>query len=260
MQNNMMRRHQMGFVFEAIKLLLLLVSGWLTFQFLGRFMPNMWERIAALAMYELGLLAWHYIHHWKVETPRQHMFSKNMERLCLLAVGSAAGFQLLSMISAGFGDSLPHWTHTLVEFVTVAIFMIQIWAFTRWEKLSRYYQAVEIGFNRELAGNQTGMISAALAQTDVSEVVDADENSGALPAASEADAAISTNADSAPQISLQKVVKLLPQVSKRVTLKDRELALESLVTTHPDLTVKQLSQQLGIGESTIRQWKKDRQS
>ena len=256
MQNNMMRRHQMGFVFEAIKLLLLLVSGWLTFQFLGRFMPNMWERIAALAMYELGLLAWHYIHHWKVETPRQHMFSKNMERLCLLAVGSAAGFQLLSMISAGFGDSLPHWTHTLVEFVTVAIFMIQIWAFTRWEKLSRYYQAVEIGFNRELAGNQTGLISAALAQTDVSEVVDADENSGALPASSEADAAISTTGDSAAQNTLQKAVKFLPQVTKRVRLEDRELALESLASAHPELSVKDLAQQVGLSESTVRQWKK----
>jgi len=252
----MMRRHQMGFVFEAIKLLLLLVSGWLTFQFLGRFMPNMWERIAALAMYELGLLAWHYIHHWKVETPRQHMFSKNMERLCLLAVGSAAGFQLLSMISAGFGDSLPHWTHTLVEFVTVAIFMIQIWAFTRWEKLSRYYQAVEIGFNRELAGNQTGLISAALAQTDVSEVVDADENSGAIASTSEADAAISTTGDSAPQISLQKVVKMLPQVTKRVRLEDRELALESLFSAHPELSVRDLAQQVGLSESTVRQWKK----
>jgi hypothetical protein len=78
LQTNMMRRHQMGIVFEAIKLLLLLVSGLLTYQFLGRFMPSMWERIAALAMYELGLLAWHYIHHWKVETPKQHMFSKTL--------------------------------------------------------------------------------------------------------------------------------------------------------------------------------------
>jgi hypothetical protein len=257
LQQNMMRRHQMGLVFEAIKLLLLLVSGYLTYQFLGRFLPNMWFRIAALAMYELGLLAWHYIHHWKVETPRQHMFSKNMERLCLLAVGSAAGFQLLSMVSAGFGDHLPGWTHTVVEFVTVAIFMIQIWAFTRWEKLSRYYQAVEHSYNRELAGNQTGMIQATLAQTDTVRVVEADENSAALPAASEADADTSSNGDSVAQNTLQKVVKMLPQSTKRVRLEDRVLALESLAKAHPELSVKDLSSQTGLGESTIRKWQKE---
>src|SRR6266699_5009641 len=184
------------------------------------------------------------------------MFSKNMERLCLLAVGSAAGFQLLSMISAGFGDSLPHWTHTLVEFVTVAIFMIEIWAFTRWEKLSRYYQAVEHGFNRELAGNQTGMISAALAQVDTVKVVEADENSGTLPAPSEADAAISTTEGSAAHNTLSRVVKMLPNPTKRVRLEDRELALESLASAHPELSVRDLAQQVGLSESTVRQWKK----
>ncbi len=258
MQPNMMRRHQMGIVFEAIKLLLLLVSGWLTFQFLGRFMPNMWERIASLAMYELGLLAWHYIHHYKSETPHQHMFSKNMERLCLLAVGSAAGFQLLSMVSAGFGDSLPHWSHTVVEFVTVGVFMLQIWAFTRWEKLSKFYQAVEMSYNKELASNQTGLIRAELAQFGTTKIVESDEHSGALPDASQASLDASTTDDSAAHISLQKVVKLLPQVSKRVTLKEREVALESLATTHPELSVKDLAQQVGLSESTVRQWKKGR--
>lgn len=255
MQNNMMRRHQMGLVFEAIKLLLLLVSGYLTYNFLGRFLPNMWFRIAALAMYEVGLLAWHYIHHYKTETARQHMFSANMEKLCLLAVGSAAGFQLLSMISAGFGDHLPSWSHTVVEFVTVAIFMIQIWAFTRWEKLSRYYQAVVTGYNRELSSGQAGMVRAALAQTDTV-IVEADENSAALPSPSEADTDTSTTETGAAQNSLQQVVKLLPQVSKRVTLKDRELALESLASTHPELSVKELAQQVGLSESTVRQWKR----
>jgi len=257
MQNNMMRRHQMGLVFEAIKLLLLLVSGYLTYQFLGRFLPNMWFRIAALAMYEVGLLAWHYIHHWKVETPKQHMFSKNMERLCLLAVGSAAGFQLLSMVSAGFGDHLPSWTHTLVEFVTVGVFMIQIWAFTRWEKLSRYYQAVEHGFNRELASGQTGMISAALAQTDTV-VVEADsENKSIAAPATEADADTSSNGDLAAPNALQKVVKLLPQSTKRVRLEDRILALEALAKAHPDMSAKELAAQVGLGESSVRRWQKE---
>ncbi len=188
MQNNMMRRHQMGLVFEAIKLLLLLVSGWLTYQFLGRFMPNMWERVASLAMYELGLLAWHYIHHYKSETPRQHMFSKNMEKLCL----------------------------------------------------------------------QTGMISAALAQVDTVKVVEADEHSAALPGPSEADADTPSNGDSAAHKTLQKVVKMLPNPTKRVRLEDRELALESLASAHPELSVKDLAQQVGLSESTVRQWKKGR--
>jgi hypothetical protein len=255
-QVNLMRRHQMGIVFEAIKLLLLLVSGWLTYNFLGRFMPSMWERIAALAMYEVGLLAWHYIHHYKSETPKQHMFSKNMERLCLLAVGSAAGFQLLSMISAGFGDHLPGWTHTAVEFTTVAIFMIEIWAFTRWEKLSRYYQAVERGFNHELASGQAGMISAALAQESSVKVVESDENSGAIASASEASLDASGESDSAARIALQKTVKFLPQSIKRARVKDRELALEALSSAHPELSVKELAAQVGLGESAVREWKK----
>src|SRR5712691_10337904 len=96
---NMMRRHQMGLVFELVKLALLAFSGILTYGFLSRFLDNFWFRILALTMYEGGLIFWHYVHHYKTETARQHMFSRNMERLSLAAVGSAAGYQLLTLVS-----------------------------------------------------------------------------------------------------------------------------------------------------------------
>ncbi len=82
----------MNWVFEIVKLALLVLSGYLTYGFLTRFLGDFWFRILALVLYEGGLLFWHYVHHYKVETPRQHMFSRNMERLSLLAVGTAAGF------------------------------------------------------------------------------------------------------------------------------------------------------------------------
>jgi len=155
LQNNMMRRQQMNWIFELVKLALLGVSGYLTYQFLARFLPDFWFRILALVFYEAGLLAWHYIHHWRSETPKQHMFSKKMERLCMAAVGTAAGYQLLSMVSHSFGDVLPSWTHFVVEVATVVIFLVNVWAFMRWEKLSHYYAAVDHSYNRQLAGNQT---------------------------------------------------------------------------------------------------------
>jgi Homeodomain-like domain len=254
---NMMRRHQMGLVFEVIKLLLLLVSGYLTYNFLGRFLPNMWFRIAALAMYEVGLLAWHYIHHYKTETARQHMFSANMEKLCLLAVGSAAGFQLLSMISAGFGDHLPAWSHTVVEFVTVAIFMIQIWAFTRWEKLSRYYQAVVHSYNRELASGQAGMISGVLAATDTYKIVESDQNP-ALPApASEEDAEASGDTDLAAPNVVQKVINAATAKVAPVRVEDRLLVLELLAKEHPDMSVKDIAAQTGLSPRSVRRWQKE---
>jgi hypothetical protein len=256
LQHNMMRRHQMNWIFEIVKLVLLVFSGYLTYGFLSRFLPSMWFRILALVLYEGSLIFWHYAHHARAETPKQHMFSKNMQRLALLAVASAAGYQLLSLVSAGFGDALPGWTHFVVEITTSVVFLLNIWAFMHWEQLSRYYQAVERGYNRELASGQTGMISAALAQVDTVKVVEADENSGTLPSASEADTEASSTGDSAPQISLQKVVKMLPQVSKRVRLEDRELALESLAAAHPELSVKELAQNTGLSESSVRAWKR----
>jgi len=253
---NMMRRHQMNWVFEIVKLALLVLSGYLTYGFLTRFLGDFWFRILALVLYEGGLLFWHYVHHYKVETPRQHMFSRNMERLSLLAVGTAAGYQLLTLVSHSFGDVLPSWTHTVIEIATVVIFMVQLWAFTKWEKLSNYYQAVEQHYNRELTGQHRAIVSAALASTDSVKVVESNENSGALPSPSEADGEASTTGDSAAQNTLQKVVKMLPASTRRVRLEDRVLALEALAAAHPELSVKELALQTGIGESTVRQWKK----
>jgi hypothetical protein len=179
-----------------------------------------------------------------------------MERLSLAAVGSAAGYQLLTLVSAGFGDALPSWTHFVVEIATAAVFLLQVFAFMKWDKLSSYYAAVEHSYNKQLASGQTGMIQATLAQVDTVRVVEADENSAALPASSEVDAEASTTGDSVAQNTLQKVVKMLPQSTKRVRLEDRELALESLFAAHPELSVKELSQQVGLSESTVRQWKR----
>jgi hypothetical protein len=256
-QNNMMRRAQLNWVFEIVKLVLLVFSGYLTYGFLSRFLPGMWFRILALVLYEGGLVFWHYIHHYRAETPKQHMFSRNMERLSLAAVGSAAGYQLLTLVSAGFGDALPGWTHFVVEIATAAVFLLQVFAFMKWDKLSSYYAAVEHSFNKQLASGQTGMISAALAQVDTIIVEADDENKSSLPAASEADADTSTTGDSAAQNTLQKVVKMLPQSTKRVRLEDRVLALESLARAHPELSVKDLASQTGLGESTIRKWQKE---
>ncbi len=100
------------------------------------------------------------------------------------------------------------------------------------------------------------MIEGSLAQTGSVQVVESDENSGALPDASQASLDTSTTEGSVAHNTLQKVVKMLPQSTKRVRLEDRELALESLASAHPELSVKELSQQVGLSESTVRQWKK----
>lgn len=256
MQVNMLRRRQISWLFEVVKLILLGFSAYLTYGFLSRFLPNMWFRILALVLYEGGLIFWHFVHHYRSETPRQHLFSANMEKLSLAAVASAAGYQLWSLVSAGFGDVLPGWTHFVIEVATSLIFLLNVWAFMAWEKRSRYYEAVEHSYNRELAGNNQGMISAALAQTGSVKVVESDENSGALPAASEADLDTSTNGDSAAHNRLDRVVKMIPQVSKRGRVEDRQLALEALLKAHPDMSVRDLAQQVGLSDSAVRAWKR----
>jgi len=254
LQTNMLRRRQISWIFEIVKLLLLAFSAYLTYGFLSRFLPNMWFRILALVLYEGGLIFWHFVHHYRSETPRQHMFSANMERLSLAAVASAAGYQLWSLVSAGFGDVLPSWTHFIIEIATSAIFLLNVWAFMAWSKRSRYYEAVERSYNKELASGQAGMVRAALAQTDTV-VVEADENSAALPEASEADGAGDGEGDSAASTTLSKVIKMIPEKVQRARVEDRLLALESLVSVHPELSVKQLAQQTGLSERAIRNWR-----
>ena len=137
----------------------------------------MWFRILALVLYEGSLVFWHYIHHYKTETPRQHIFSRNMERLSLAAVGTAAGYQLLTLVFHSFGDVLPGWTHTAIEIATAVVFMLQLFAFTKWEKLSHYYAAVEHAYNRQMTSGQTSIIEATSAATGI---VDAPANRPAI--------------------------------------------------------------------------------
>jgi len=254
---NMMRRHQMNWVFEIVKLALLVLSGYLTYGFLTRFLGDFWFRILALVLYEGGLLFWHYVHHYKVETPRQHMFSRNMERLSLLAVGTAAGYQLLTLVSHSFGDVLPGWTHTVIEIATVVIFMVQLWAFTKWEKLSNYYAAVEHSFNRQLASGQAGMISAALASTDSVKVVEADQNLALPAAAPEEDAEASADTDLAAPTIMQKVINAATAKASPVRVEDRLLVLDLLAKEHPEMSAKDIAAQTGLSPRSVRRWQKE---
>ncbi len=51
-------------------------------------------------------------------------------------------------------------------------------------------------------------------------------------------------------------MKLLAQSTKRAKVKDREIALEALLAARPDMSVKELASQVGLGESAVREWKK----
>lgn len=247
----------MNWVFEIVKLALLVLSGYLTYGFLTRFLGDFWFRILALVLYEGGLLFWHYVHHYKVETPRQHMFSRNMERLCLGAITNAAGYQLLTLVSHSFGDSLPWWTHTVVEIVTVVIFLVQVWAFMKWEKLSTYYAAVEHSFNRQLASGQAGMVRAALASTDSVKVVEADEKlTQALPAPEAEPEAIENTELNTPKV-MQKVINAVTAKASPVRVEDRLLVLELLKREYPNLTTKEIAAQTGLSPSSVRRWQKE---
>ncbi len=247
----------MNWVFEIVKLALLVLSGYLTYGFLTRFLGDFWFRILALVLYEGGLLFWHYVHHYKVETPRQHMFSRNMERLSLLAVGTAAGYQLLTLVSHSFGDVLPGWTHTVIEIATVVIFMVQLWAFTKWEKLSNYYQAIEQHYNRELTGQHQAIVRAALASTDSVKIVEADENvTQALPAPEAEQEAIANSELNAPNV-VQKVINAATAKASPVRVEDRLLVLELLKKEHPNLTTKEIAAQTGLSPSSVRRWQKE---
>jgi hypothetical protein len=261
MQNNMMRRAQLNWVFEIVKLILLVFSGYLTYGFLSRFLPGMWFRVLALVLYEGGLVFWHYIHHYRSETPRQHMFSKNMQRLSMAAVASAAGYQLLTLVSAGFGDALPSWTHFVVEIATSAVFLLQVWAFMHWEQLSRYYQAVEHSYNRELASGQAGMVRAALAATGtVNEpvtVVEADQNLALPQAPSEEDGEASGDTDLAAPNVVQKVINAATAKVAPVRVEDRLLVLELLAKEHPEMSAKEIAAQTGLSPRSVRRWQKE---
>jgi len=254
---NQMRRHQMGLVFEIVKLILLVFSGFLTYGFLSRFLPGMWFRILALVLYEGGLVFWHYVHHYKTETARQHMFSRNMERLSLAAVGSAAGYQLLTLVSAGFGDALPTWTHFVVEMATSAVFLLQVFAFMKWEKLSSYYAAVEHSYNRQLASGQAGMISAALAQVDTVKVVEADQNLALPAAASEEEAEATGDTDLAAPTIMQKVINAATAKASPVRVEDRLLVLDLLAKEHPEMSAKEIAAHTGLSPRSVRRWQKE---
>ncbi len=251
----------MNWVFEIVKLALLVLSGYLTYGFLTRFLGNFWFCILALVLYEGGLLFWHYVHHYKVETPQQHMFSRNMEKLSLFAVGTAAGYQLLTLVSHSFGDVLPGWTHTGIEIATVVIFMVQLWAFTKWEKHSHYYQAIEASYNQELTGQHRAIVRAALASTDSVKVIEADPQTGeklTLPQPSpEAEVEAIENTELNTPNVVQKMFDLAPQKLRGVRVEERLLVLEALKKEHPDLTTKEIAAQTGLSPSSVRRWQKE---
>jgi hypothetical protein len=258
---NMMRRHQLNLVFELVKLALLVFSGWLTYGFLSHFLGDMWFRILALVLYEGGLLFWHYIHHFKTETPRQHIFSRNMERLSLAAVGTAAGYQLLTMVSHSLGDVLPTWTHTAVEIATAVVFMLQLFAFTKWEKLSHYYAALEHSYNRQMANGQASVISAVLAAegaiSSPVKVVESDQNLALPEAASEEDTEASGDTDLAAPNVVQKVINAATAKVAPVRVEDRLLVLELLKKEHPEMSTKEIAAQTGLSVRSVRRWQRE---
>jgi len=214
-----------------------------------------WFTFTGLGLTEGGFVLWMAVFMLTRHDPVHKAIALVMSCACAFTSVAIAGYQFYSLLSSEFALAHNAAVIQIISILLEIMFGAHITAFII-DMFASYFARPGHAFR---ATGRAVMIEGSLAQTGSVQVVESDEHSGALPDASQASLDTSTNSDSAPQISLQKVVKLLPQVSKRVTLKDRELALESLVTTHPDLTVKQLSQQLGIGESTIRQWKKERQ-
>lgn len=257
MQNNMLRRAQINWLFEIVKLILLAFSAYLTYGFLSRFLPNMYFRVLALILFEGSLLWWHYVHLYRSESPKQFLFSLNMERIAIAAIATSAGYQLLSLISSGFGDALPGWTHFVVEISVSVIFLINIWAFVAWDKRSRVYQAVVHSYNRELAGNQTGMISAALAQTDTTTVVEADQNPALPEPASEEEAEASADTDLAPPTVVQKMINAATAKVTPVRVEDRLLVLELLAKEYPGMSAKEISALTGLSVRSVRRYQKE---
>jgi hypothetical protein len=272
MHNNM-QRHQMGLIYELVKLALLALSGYLTYGFLSHFLGDFWFRLLALVLYEGGLLFWHYVHHYKVETPRQHMFSRNMERLSLAAVGSAAGYQLLTLVSRSFGDALPTWTHTAVEITTAVVFMLQLFAFTKWEKLSHYYAAVERYYNRQMGQQSTALVAAFLPATGTAnssvKVVESDEKLAGTEAAVQAIAGPNDADELAGDIDtanptaksvFQMAGDLLDKATskpKYARLEDRREVLSLLSSAHPDYTQQQLADGTGLSLRSVQRWQRE---
>ncbi len=214
-----------------------------------------WFTFTGLGLTEGGFLLWMAVFMLTHHQPVHKAIALVMTCACAFTSVVIAGYEFYMLLSSAFTLAHNALVIQAISILLEIMFAAHITAFII-DLVAGYFARPGHTFR---ASGRAVMIEGSLAQTGSVQVVESDEHSGTIPDASQASLDTSTNADSAPQISLQKVVKLLPQVSKRVTLKDRVLALESLVTTHPDLTVKQLSQQLGIGESTIRQWKKERQ-
>jgi hypothetical protein len=264
MQNSM-HRQQAGLVFQAVKLLIYAVSGYLTYEFLTPIFSDPWFRAGALALYEGGLIFWHYMHHRKADTPRQHMFSGNMEYVSFLAVGSAAGYQLYVLVSHSFGDTLPDWVRTAIPVVTAFVFMTQILAFVRWARMSHYYEAVERFYDRQLSQRSNVLVSAYLPATATTKVVESAENP-ALPEATPVG-----DVDHAPVIELpvasdvpETMARLVDGLIQKTPLKrnpvrveDRLLVLEALKISHPTLTPKQIADQTGLSERSVRRWQRE---
>ncbi len=145
----------------------------------------------------------------------------------------------------------------MIEIATVVIFMVQLWAFTKWEKLSNYYAAVEHSFNRQLASGQAGMISAALASTDSVKVVEADQNLALPAAAPEEDAEASADTDLAAPTIMQKVINAATAKASPVRVEDRLLVLDLLAKEHPEMSAKDIAAQTGLSPRSVRRWQKE---
>ena len=211
-----------------------------------------WFTFTGLGLTEGGFVLWMAVFMLTRHDPVHKAIALVMSCACAFTSVAIAGYQFYSLLSSEFALAHNAAVIQVISILLEIMFGAHITAFII-DMFASYFARPGHAFR---ATGRAVMIEGSLAQTGSVQVVESDEHSGALPDASQASLDTSTTEGSVAHNTLQKVVKMLPQSTKRVRLEDRELALESLASAHPELSVKELSQQVGLSESTVRQWKK----
>jgi hypothetical protein len=125
----------------AMMALIYATSAIFTFMLLSEFVENPIIRVLTLIVYEGGLFAWGFVHHFLAENYDQHKLSLIAEWVSFIAVLSASVLYLFTLEERVYGLIVPSWVFSMtIPIVGAASFAFDIFCVFQWQKLSLAYQ------------------------------------------------------------------------------------------------------------------------
>lgn len=189
-------------------------SAIFTFMLLSEFVENPIVRVLTLIVYEGGLFAWGFVHHFLAENYEQHKLSLIAEWVSFIAVLSASVLYLFTLEERVYGLIVPSWVFSMtIPIVGAVSFSFDIYCVFQWQKFSITYQEQVATYKVK---HTTGVDRVAVIEQKLDEVLQ------------------------------QSAQLLLPAPKDERSPQDKDDAVREFLRTHDNVSDKEISLATGI--------------